>query len=72
MLLALACAEKAILPVAATAVVVGSPNSALSQKLVPPRSSGISIWPSSVARRRLGVLAVAAAAEQQILAERLA
>ena len=51
-LVAAGWAEKTMLPVAATAVVVGSPNSAVSQKPVPLRSSGISIWPSSVTRPR--------------------
>ena len=51
-LLAAGWAEKAMPPTAATGAVVGSPNRAVSQKPVPRRSSGISIWPSSVTRPR--------------------
>lgn len=39
-------------PAAATVLVVGSPISAVSQKPLPWRSSGTSIWPSSVTSPR--------------------
>jgi len=47
-LVAVGCPAKAMLPEAATVVVVGSPNRAVSQNPVPRKSSGISICPSSV------------------------